>query len=429
VTHELKDDTGAVTWHETRSYPIKDVSGEVTSVIEVVTDITEKRKLEAQYLQAQKMESIGTFAGGVAHDFNNILSAIINYGYVILMKMAEDDPQRPNIEAILESSDRAAHLTRDLLLFSRKQTSERRAVDLNDIVRKIEKFLRRVIGEDIECRTVLQAGAIPVSADSHQIEQVLMNFATNARDAMPQGGIFSVATEQVTLHEDFTAAHGYGRPGPYAVMTVSDTGAGMDEETRKHVFDPFFTTKEVGKGTGLGLAVVYGIIKQHEGFINVYSEPGKGTTFRIYLPVIQAEVLKEAVVQEEKAPPRGTETILVAEDDRILMKITRAVLSDFGYTVIEAVDGEEAVQKFRENRDKIRLLLLDLIMPKKNGRETYEEIRKITPEIKAIFLSGYSADLLREKMSFENGEGNLLHKPISPMALLKKVREVLDGTA
>ena len=392
----------------------------------IVTDITEHRKLEAQYYQAQKMESIGTLAGGVAHDFNNILSAIIGYGHVALMKMAGDDPQRPNIESMLEAADRAAHLTQDLLLFSRKQVSELKPVDLNKVVGQVEKFLKRVIGEDIACKKTVTDHPLTVFADSHQLEQVLMNLATNARDAMPGGGAFTIQTEQVDLHEDFTRAHGFGKPGPYAMITVSDTGKGMDEETRKRIFEPFFTTKEVGKGTGLGLAVVYGIIKQHDGFINVYSEPGKGTTFRIYLPIITAVVTEETKAQKKEAPARGTETVLLAEDDEALRKLSRIVLTQNGYTVIEAVDGEDAVRKFRKNKDRIHILLFDLIMPKMNGKEAYDEIRKIRPDMKVLFASGYAPDIVWQKASLEPGS-HLIYKPVSPMELLRKVRSVLDG--
>jgi len=306
--------------------------------------------------------------------------------------------------------------------------SERKAADLNEIVKKVEKFLRRVIGEDIECKTMLQDRPIPVCADSHQLEQVLMNLATNARDAMPEGGAFTVLAEQVNLNEDFTAAHGYGKPGAYAMITASDTGKGMNEDTRKRIFEPFFTTKEIGKGTGLGLAVVYGIIKQHEGFINVYSEPGKGTTFRIYLPIVVSTAREETATRREEAPARGTETVLLAEDDGSLRKLSRTVLTEFGYAVIEAVDGEDAVRKFRENKDVIHILLFDLVMPKMNGKEAYGEIRKIQPDMKVIFSSGYAPDIVRQKASLEDG-AHLIYKPMSPMALLRKLRSVLDGTA
>ena len=290
---------------ELRAVPNNDESGKVESVIEVIRDITEHKKLEDQLRQAQKMESIGTLAGGIAHDFNNILTAIIGFGQLALMQMGPDDPQREKIEHMLEGGDRAAQLTNDLLIFSRKQVSEKRPVDLNDIIGKVEKFLVRVIGEDIKCSMALHNEPIVVYADPHQLEQVLMNLATNARDAMPKGGDLMISAEQISLGDNFVAIHGYGKPGKYALLTISDTGEGMDEETRKKIFDPFFTTKEVGKGTGLGLAVVYGIIKEHEGFINVYSEPGIGTTFKIYLPLISSECAGRGNSAREGNPRQG----------------------------------------------------------------------------------------------------------------------------
>src|SRR6185369_8583538 len=266
--------------------PVKEADGEITHFIAIKRDLTEQRKLEEQLQHAQRMESVGTLAGGIAHDFNNILSAIIGYGQFSLLKMPGDDPLRHNIESMLEAADRAARLTRELLLFSRKQPTDKKPVDLNLVVAKVEKFLRKVIGEDIMYNTVIHEAPLPVLADEHQLEQVLMNLATNARDSMPKGGTLTVATENILLGSEFVSANSYRVPGPYALITVSDTGEGMDEATRQRIFEPFFTTKEVGKGTGLGLAVTYGIIKQHDGYINVYSEPGGGTTFRIYLPLI-----------------------------------------------------------------------------------------------------------------------------------------------
>ncbi|OGW26294.1 MAG: hypothetical protein A2X59_12490 [Nitrospirae bacterium GWC2_42_7] len=405
---------------------LKDESGNVKGALSTGRDITETRKLEEQLLQSRKLESIGTLAGGVAHDFNNILQAIIGYGNIALVNMEKDDPERLNIEYILQAADRAAHLTKELLLFSRKQITDKKPLDLNEIVRKNEKFLRRVIGEDIEFKTALSEKTIPVFVDSHQIEQVLMNLAANARDAMIEGGAFTITTEQVTLNEDFTSAHGFGKPGSYAMITVSDTGSGIDEITQKSIFEPFFTSKEVGKGTGLGLSVVYGIVKQHDGFINVYSEPGKGTTFRIYLPIISSELKAEMTANQEEKPGRGTEAVLVAEDDESLRKLSRTVLAQYGYTVIEAVDGEDAVKKFMENKDSIRILLFDLIMPNMNGKEAYDEIQKIKPDMKVIFMSGYAPDIVKKKVSLENGS-YILYKPVSPFELLRKIRSVLDN--
>ncbi|MDO8723082.1 MAG: ATP-binding protein [Syntrophales bacterium] len=404
---------------------IRNERGDIQGFLGMAQDITEHRKLEEQMLQVQKMESIGTLAGGIAHDFNNILSAVIGYGHITLIKMAHDDPLRLNIEHMLEAAERAANLTKDILLFSRKQISNRRPVDINEIIRKVEKFLLRVIGEDIACKTILSEGAIPVLANLNHIEQVLMNLAANARDAMPKGGAFTVATERIRLDEEFVARHGYGVPGLYAMITVRDTGIGMDVETQHRIFEPFFTTREVGKGTGLGLSVVYGIIKQHDGYNNAYSEVGMGTTFRIYLPVIASAASEEERTAAEP-PERGTETILLAEDNEVLRNLTLSVLQEFGYTVIVAKDGEEAVNKYKENRERIRLLLFDLVMPKKNGKEAYDEIREMTPGIKVIFVSGYAPDIIRQRKLLEDNVA-VIHKPVLPSDILKKVRSVLDN--
>ncbi|MEK6744722.1 MAG: ATP-binding protein [Nitrospirota bacterium] len=393
---------------------------------ELEEQLEEVRKKDSALRQSQKMESIGTLAGGIAHDFNNILSTVIGYGNLVLMQPETTTPVRQNVTAMLEAADRAANLTADLLLFSRKQLSVRKPVDLNTIIGKVEKFLKRVIGEDIECKTVLHDRPLMVLADAHQIEQVLMNFATNARDAMPTGGAFTVAAEQVTLDDAFITAHGFGKPGPYALITVSDTGMGMDDGARQRIFDPFFTTKEVGKGTGLGMAVVYGIVKQHEGDINVYSEAGKGTTFKIYLPLTSETVSEAQTTPVETRPVKGTETILLAEDDQALRKLMQLVLEDFGYTVITAVDGEDAVNKFRANSDKIQLLVFDMIMPKKNGKEAYDEIRKITPDIRVIFSSGYAPDVVRQRALVDE-QVTVVYKPVPPSDLLRIVRTVLDG--
>jgi signal transduction histidine kinase/DNA-binding response OmpR family regulator len=412
------------TW-ELRSIPVRE-DGIVANVIEVARDVTEQRKLEAKYLHAQKMESIGTLAGGIAHDFNNILTAIIGYGEFALMKMAADDPHRSNIHSILEAADRAAHLTRELLLFSRKQVGERKPVDLNDVIQKGEKFLRRVIGEDIEFKVTLHDSSLPVNADGHQLEQVLMNLATNARDALPGGGTFSIKTGLSNLGEDYIAAHGYGKPGPYALITATDNGNGMENETRERVFEPFFTTKEVGKGTGLGLSVAYGIIKQHEGYINVQSVPGGGTEFMIYLPIISEDLTAEIARCRQQVLNRGTETVLLAEDDEAVRNMSQALLTECGYKVIAAVDGEDAVRKFMTDKETIDLLIFDLVMPRKSGYDAFEEIRNEKPGIKIIFMSGYAPDYVQQKV--KNGENvHQLQKPSSPPELLEKVRSVLDS--
>ncbi|MHB8844462.1 MAG: PAS domain S-box protein [Nitrospirota bacterium] len=407
---------------------LRNAEGAIIGMAGIGTDVTEHRKLENQLRQSQKMESIGTLAGGVAHDFNNILTAITGYGHMTLMKMPPDDPHRLNLQHILEAADRAAHLTRDLLLFSRKQPIDRKRIDLNEVIGRLSKFLVRVIGEDIAFRTNLSGDVIGVLADQHQIDQVLMNLATNARDAMPQGGVFTITTDLVPLNAEYTAAHGLGAPGKYAVITVSDTGNGMDEETRQRIFEPFFTTKEVGKGTGLGLSVVYGIVKQHEGAVAVYSEPGQGTTFRIYLPAAAAKAGREkAAAEAEERPAGGTETVLLAEDDRTVRDMTRTLLENFGYTVITAADGAEAVEAFRENADRVQLLLFDLVMPRMSGADAYEAIRNIRPGIKIIVQSGYDPDMVRRKALLEQNV-LVLNKPVPMAVLLRAIRSVLDGT-
>lgn len=406
--------------------------GEMIGYISLIRDITKRKllevetmNLELQLRQSQKMESIGTLAGGVAHDFNNILTAIIGYGEMTVMKMAQDDPLRHNIDCMMEGCQRAARLTKDLLLFSRKQAIDKKQVDINDVVLNVQKFLRKVIGEDIDFDVVIHAGQLPVLADAYQLEQVLMNLATNARDAMSHGGRLTLTTDNAVIDETFMTISGNVTPGSYALITFADSGTGMDEKTRLKVFEPFFTTKEVGKGTGLGLAVVYGIIKQHDGFICLESEPGAGTTIKIYLPLMVAPIVEDQEEVLDEAAVGGSETILLAEDDEAVRNLTKAYLSEFGYTVIEAVDGLDAVIKFEENSERIDLLLFDLIMPKMNGKETLEKILQLRPGIKAIFFSGYSPEIVMQKVAELNGY-ELISKPVTPLNLLWKVRSVLN---
>ena len=395
-------------------------------LVAVGIDVSERKRLEEQLRQSQKMESIGTLAGGIAHDFNNILTAIIGYGSLLQMKMKEGDPLRYNVEQILSSANRAASLTQGLLAYSRKQILNPQPVSVNAIIQKVDLLLTRLIGENIELKTMLTDDDVSVMADAGQIEQVLMNLATNARDAMPGGGYLFIETERIELSEVSAKAHEFGKHGTYALITVTDSGMGMDEKTRQRIFEPFFTTKEVGQGTGLGLAIVYGIVKQHNGTITVYSEEGRGTTFKIYLPVVPTF---ERQRQPFELPPiqGGVETVLVAEDDEVVRKLTRNVLEQFGYTVIEAEDGEDAVNKFMEHRDLIKLLLFDVIMPKKNGREAYAKIKIFSPEMKVLFLSGYTADTMQRKGLLEPGV-NFLMKPVPVNELLRKVRSILDNS-
>jgi PAS domain S-box-containing protein len=419
--HRKKD--GNTIFVEIAAHPV--VFADHRATLVMATDITERRQLEGQLRQAQKMEAVGQLAGGVAHDFNNILTAISGYGSLLLMKLRADDPLRHNVEQILSSSDRAARLTQSLLTYSRKQIINPKPVDINALVNRIALLLRRLIGEDIDLRTELAVGQLMVMADSVQIDQALMNLSTNARDAMPVGGSLLIETARTVLDDDFKKLHAFGSKGAFALISITDTGLGMDEATRQKVFDPFFTTKGVGRGTGLGLAMVYGIVKQHNGLITVYSEPGNGSCFRIYLPLIQGDGSGEDAVAAALPVPRGTETVLLAEDDEAVRGLTRTVLEQFGYRVIEARDGEDAVAKFNEHADRISLAILDMVMPKRNGLDTYHRLKELKPGIKALFMSGYTADIIHKKGILEKGL-LFISKPYSPGDLLRKVREALD---
>jgi CheY-like chemotaxis protein len=310
-----------------------------------------------------------------------------------------------------------------LLAFSRKHIVDLKLVKVNEIIEKAQKLLSRLVPEDIELRVVTGGDCI-VRADTIQVEQVIMNLVTNARDAMPQGGYLTISTELTNLDEEFIRTHGYGEPGTYVRISVSDTGVGIDAQARERVFEPFYTTKDVGKGTGLGLSIVYGIIKQHNGYINVYSELGEGTTFKIYLPAINGETEKTEKFEME-APPRGSETVLLAEDEPMVRGLVKSMLEEFGYTVVVAEDGVDAIEKHGVSNGAIKLLILDVIMPKKNGKEVYDEIKKIQPDTEAIFMSGYTDDILNRRGILEENL-NFVSKPLTQTILLQKVREVLD---
>lgn len=425
LEHRIVHKNGNIRWVKNTPVPRFDEKGNLIAYDALIADITERKRLEEQLSHVQKMEAIGHLAGGIAHDFNNILTAIIGYGHVLMIKMDGTDPLRHNAAEILKSAERAANLTQGLLAFSRKQIISPRPMKLNEIIRNVEKLLLRIIGEDIELKAELAADDSTVMADSVQMEQVLMNLATNARDAMPEGGFLTIKTEKVEFDREYISAHGYGEAGAYVCISVTDTGSGMDEETKKKIFEPFFTTKDVGKGTGLGLAIIYGIIKQHNGYINVYSEPGRGTTFKIYLPL--SDISPDELKKEDVFLPRGkSETVLLAEDDGNVRNLIRVVLGEYGYQVIEAVDGEDAVRKFIDNKDRVDLLVLDVIMPKKNGKEVYDEISGMAPGKKALFISGYTADIIHKKGILESGV-HFISKPIAPQDFLRKVREILDA--
>jgi signal transduction histidine kinase len=359
----------------------------------------ELKELESQICHAQKMEAIGTLTGGIAHEFNNLLTTIIGYGKLLQEEMNKD-PLQHYIDRILASSERASELVKSLLAFSREQIIDPRPVKLNGIIKGVEIFLMKVIGEDIGLMTTFKDEDVIVMVDSVQIEQVLINLATNARDAMPDGGRLTISTELVELDGKYLKTNNYVEAGKYALISVMDTGAGMDDKAKERIFEPFFTTKEFGKGTGLGLSIVYRIIEQHNGYINVYSKIGEGTEFKIYLPVNKSSI-EEIRHADITSPTGGTETILLAEDNEKVRKFTKKILQKLGYKVLEAVDGEDAINKFIEDKDKIQLLIFDLIMPKKNGKKAYEEIRKVRPDIEVLFTSGYTGNIIQKKGSMK----------------------------
>jgi signal transduction histidine kinase/CheY-like chemotaxis protein len=383
----------------------------------------ERKKLEQQLLQAQKMEAIGQLAGGIAHDFNNILSVILGYGEMVRAHYQEDDPIGHHVDMMVSAAEKGAHLTQNLLTFGRKQMVTVQSLDLNETVKSVENFLARIIGEDIELELQLSGSALMTMADGNQIEQVLVNICTNARDAMLRGGRLIIKTEAIDVDEEFARMHLFESKGRYALISISDTGSGMDERTREKIFEPFFTTKAPGRGTGLGLAIVYGIIRQHHGYINVYSEPGRGTTFKIFLPLV-----KQMAQEKEKvlpAPRGGTERILLAEDDRSVRDLMRRILEKHGYTVFEATNGKEAVRIFGEKKEGIDMILLDMIMPIMNGKEAYREIRKLAPNVKAVFISGYAADLIT-KEELLDARLDYIQKPIVTHELLTRIRTALE---
>lgn len=391
----------------------------------ILRDVSEQKKLESQFRQAQKMEAIGILAGGIAHDFNNILTAIIGNADLALMEVDKDDPLREVIEDIRSSGNRAASLTRQLLAFSRKQIIQPKILDLNEILTDIEKMLGRLIGEDVELLMIPGPELYLVEADPGQMEQVFMNLAINAKDAMLKGGKLTIETANMDLDENYFHEHGIKEnPGPYVMLAVSDTGSGIDKETQEHIFEPFFTTKEIDKGTGLGLSTVYGIVKQNNGFIWVYSEPGQGTTFKVYLPKVKGDA-----APEEKQPPAtelgGSETVLIVEDDESLRKLARTVLKQKGYKVLEAENGEDALRVSEAYGVSIDLMMTDVVMPKMGGKEVAERLQPLYPQMKVIYMSGYTDNAISHHGVLAPGL-NFLEKPFTPEGLARKVREVLD---
>jgi len=400
--------------------------GSILAYQGIIRDMTEHKKLEAQLLQAQKMEAVGTLAGGVAHDFNNILTTIIGNASLALMEVDKDGTLREEIGEIKTAGERAAALTRQLLAFSRKQIIQPKVLDFNELLAGIEKMLGRLIGEDIELLTIPGPELWQVETDPGQMEQVIMNLVINARDAMPNGGKLTVETANVDLDGNYFRKHGIEEQvGSYGVISVSDTGSGMDKETREHIFEPFFTTKEIGKGTGLGLSTVYGIVKQNNGFIWVYSESGQGSTFKVYLPKAKGDVEEEEKERTSVSELGGSETVLIVEDDDSLRNLARKTLQQHGYKVMDAENGEDALRVSKEYEGSIDLMITDVVMPKMGGKETAERLQPLYPHMKVIYMSGYT-----DKAIVHHGvlapELNFIEKPFSPEKLALKVLEVLD---
>ena len=417
---------GGLVWAHLNVSLIRSAGGESQFTIRMVEDITERKRLEIHFVQSQKMETVGRLAGGVAHDFNNILTVIKGYSQLSLSQIKEDHPLRGNIEEINRATERAEDLTHQLLAFSRRQIMDLKVLNLNTLVSGLGKMLRRVIGEDIEMVTVLADDLGRVKADPGQIEQVILNLAVNARDAMPTGGKLILETANVEWDEFYARSRMSVIPGWYVMLSVSDTGCGMSPEVREQIFEPFFTTKKEGKGTGLGLSTVYGIIKQSEGNIWVYSEPDQGTTFKIYLPRVEEEADALPSWEDTGQPLKESETVLLVEDEASVRELAARILREQGYKVLKAGNGKEAMCIGRKHiEEKIHLLLTDVVMPQMGGIELYDRFIALHPEAKALFVSGYTDTTLTHHAAFKAGTP-FLEKPFSPGALAKKVRQVLD---
>lgn len=430
VWKHLKKD-GTVIDVEVTSYDLEFAGYQAKLVLSY--DVTERlraekalREMEEQLRQAQKLEAIGSLAGGVAHDFNNILTAITGYSDLTLRRLGEGDSVRGYVQEIKRAAERASSLTQQLLAFSRKQVMQLKVLNLNEIVSDMDRMLRPMIGEDVDYVTILEPKIGQIKADKGQIEQVLMNLVINARDAMPGGGQLTIETKNVYLNAAYASHHLSVNPGHYVMLTVSDTGMGMDAQTRERIFEPFFTTKEVGKGTGLGLSTIYGIVKQLGGNVWVYSEPGHGTTFKIYFPLIQNEpenIEEQAMLKA----PGGTEILLLVEDDDSIRELIRDVLEMEGYKVLAAASGQEALNLCKEMAEPVELLITDVVMPGMSGRDLSETLGEMYPDIKILYMSGYTDDAVVRHGVLEEGKA-FLQKPFSPDALARKVRGVLDGS-
>ncbi len=415
---------GSLYHEEATISPVRDATGAIMSFVAVKRDITEQIQLSAQLAQAQKMEAIGTLAGGIAHDFNNLLQVTLGFSELLLAGKEEDDPDYADLLKILQAAKNGAELVQRLLTFSRKVEPKPIPLNLNRRIVVVEKLLKRTIPKMIDIRMNLSDDLAEISADPIQMEQVLMNLAVNARDAMPNGGKLILETKNVTLDEEYCTVHVGPSPGNYVSLTVSDTGHGMDKETAEHIFEPFYTTKELGRGTGLGLAMVYGIVSQHGGFIRCYSEVGRGTTFNVYLPAIQS-LVEPGVETSEVMPAFGTETILLVDDEAFVRDLGERILSKAGYTILTAANGIDALDIYRKKGKQIDLVILDLIMPKMGGEGCLKELLKIDPGVKILVASGYAPDAAAGK-PLALGARGFVSKPFGVRELLRQVRKALD---
>jgi two-component system, cell cycle sensor histidine kinase and response regulator CckA len=416
---------GTSYWAQASISPMRDADGEITHFISVAEDITAHKTMEAQLFQAQKMESIGRLAGGVAHDFNNMLQVIGSYAEIAMLEIDSTNVLYGHLVQIREATRRSAELTGQLLAFARKQAISPRVLDLNDTVAGMLKIIRRLIGENIELQWVPGAGVWLVKVDPTQIDQVLANLTVNSRDAISGTGKVTIETTNAVFDEAYCALHAGYIPGDYVLLAVSDNGSGMTRETIAHLFEPFFTTKRLGRGTGLGTATVFGIVKQNKGFISVYSEPGVGTTFRIYLPRFLSDGVAAGVQEVEAAPPRGTETVLIVEDEAAILELTMRMLQSLGYTVLTAGTPGEAIRIAAEDKAEIHLVITDVVMPEMNGRELVERIGTLRPGLKYLFMSWYMANVISQHGELDEGV-RFLQKPFSMNDLACKVRETLE---
>ena len=426
VTLRWRHKNGNLIWIEQHHVLVRNPYGVLHAVECIARDITERKSLEEQFRQAQKMEAIGRLAGGVAHDFNNLLTVINGYSAQALTELSKSDPFHEEFGEIARAGDRAAGLTRQLLAFSRRQMLQPQVFNANEVVGDMDKMLRRVLGEDIELATILNPRLEPILADRGQLEQVIMNLAVNARDAMPNGGKLTIETAPAELDRAYADYHPSVKPGRYAMIAVSDSGQGMDETTKARIFEPFFTTKAPGQGTGLGLSTVYGIVEQSGGTIWVYSELGKGTTFKIYFPRAAATGVAPEGPRGAVRPAGGSETVLIVEDDESVAKLIRTLLQHAGYTVLEAKNGKDALHLLTTHSGAVHLVVTDMVMPQMSGWELLQKIGEFRPGLKALFMSGYTDNaLLRQGMA--TSQTPFLQKPFTPTALVSKVREVIDA--